>query len=139
MGKIVISIVAGFILLGGVLAPVAAPAKTQWPGEVLLWRGHTAVTQTVQYRGTSVAGANYAYLFYDTGLASATGTASITVTRQWRGIVFATLTATGTVSATQRATGVITIASGSPYYPDVLVQVSTSAGTITPTIAVVGQ
>jgi hypothetical protein len=135
--KIILAIVLGLALLCGVLAPVAA--QNVWPGEALLWRGDTAVTQTVQYRGQSVNGADYVYLFYNTGYGSATGTANITVTRQWRGVMFQTLTASGSVSGTLSASGVVTIATGTPYYPDVLVQMSVTAGTITPTVAVVGQ
>lgn len=139
MSKIFIAIVTGLMLAGGLFAPLSVCAQTQWPGEALLWRGDAPITQTVQYRGLSVIGADYAYLFYDTGLASAMGTAAITVTRQWRGVTFQTITTTATVSTTQRATGAITIASASPYYPDVLVWINITAGTITPTIAVVGQ
>ena len=135
--RIILAIVLGLALLCGVLAPVAAQGV--WPGEALLWRGDIAVTQTVQYRSLNVNGANYVYLFYDTGNGSASATANITITRQWRGVTFQTLTASGSVGTSQRATGVVTIAAASPYYPDVLVQVSVTAGTITPTVAVVGQ
>jgi hypothetical protein len=126
------------LLMAGLLSAPAV-AQMQWPGEVLLWHGAAPVTQTAQYAGASVIGADNLHVYYDTGLASATGTLAITVTRQWRGVVFDTLTATGTASTTAKATGVITVATSAPYYPDVLVALSVSAGTITPTIAVVGQ
>jgi len=135
--RIILAIVLGLALLVGVLTPVAAQGV--WPGEALLWRGDTVVTQTAQYRSLNVNGADYVYLFYDTGNGSASATANITITRQWRGVVFQTLMASGSVGTSQRATGVVTIAAASPYYPDVLVQMSVTAGTITPTVAVVGQ
>ena len=135
-------VLAGFLLVGGLLISAPQPeavADPAWPGLESLWRRTEAITQTPVYRGLSVVGNDYLYVFYDTGFASATGTLSITVTRQWRGVVFQTLTATGTISASQSATGAITVASASPYYPDIIVGLSTSAGTMTPTVAVMGQ
>ena len=140
-GLVLAIILAAVLFAGGLLvgAPTPVVGESLWPGEALLWRGQTPVTQTIQRHSLGVVGPEHVYLFYDTGLASATGTAAITVTRQWRGVVFETLSASSTVSTTQRATGVITVATASPYYPDMVVQVQTSVGTITPTIAVVGQ
>ena len=135
-------VLAGFLLVGGLLINAPQPqaaAEPAWPGVESLWRGTEPVTQTPAYRGLSVVGNDYLYVLYDTGYASATGTLALTVTRQWRGIVFETLTATGTISTSQRGTGAITVASASPYYPDIIVGLSTSAGTMTPTVAVVGQ
>ncbi|MGQ9491718.1 MAG: hypothetical protein ACUVS6_13680 [Anaerolineae bacterium] len=135
--RIVLPIAIGLALLAGALTPVAALGV--WPGEVVLWRGDTPVTQTVQSRAQSVIGANYVYLFYDTGYGSTSATATITVTRRWRGLTFQTLVASGEVSETLGISGVITVVAGAPYYPDVLVQVNVTTGTITPTIALVGQ
>jgi hypothetical protein len=139
--RLLVVILATLLLVIGILsgAPGQAGAQGQWPGQVLLWRGTTPVTQTIQYQAVDVVGANYAYLFYNTGFGSATGTVNITVTRQWRGVTFQTLTTSGSVSATLAATGAVTVASASPYYPSAQIAISVNTGTITPTIAVVGQ
>lgn len=141
-GRFFIILLAGFLLFCGLLigAPdVSVQADPVWPGVESLWRGTEPVTQTPAYRGLAVVGNDHVYVLYDSGYASATGTMNITVTREWRGVIFETLTATGTVSSTQKATGAITVASTSPYWPGVIVGLRTSAGTITPTISVLGQ
>ena len=43
--RIILAIVLGLALLCSVLPPAAV--QSTWSGEVLLWRGDTAVTQTV--------------------------------------------------------------------------------------------
>ena len=138
MRRLLIACIVGVFLCGLALTPVVSAAT--WPGQVLLWPGTVVVTQTVQYQSVDVVGNDFVYVFYDLGYGSAgASTTNITVTRQWRGVVFETITATAVVSTTQTGTGAITVASASPYYPQVQVAIKASLGTITPTIGVVGQ
>jgi hypothetical protein len=123
-------------LLG--VASAMPPAGNPWPGQRDLWAG-SPVTQTAQYHSIDVMGANYLYVLYDTGLPSITGTVYITADRRWNGNTFATQTVTGSLTPGTEATGIITVASASPYYPSLRVGVSIGAGTIMPAIAVVGQ
>ena len=114
-------------------------AASPWPGEVRLWNADTAITQTTLYRGIDMTGSEQRYVFFDTGIPSTTGTVTITTKTMWRDVEFVSTTTTGSPNPSTAATGAITVATGTPYYPTLLVGVEISAGTFTPTIAVVAQ
>jgi hypothetical protein len=138
-GVIGTALLLSLLLLPLLGATAVAPlAGNPWPGQRDLWAG-SPVTQTVQYQSLDVVGADYRYLFYDTGPAAVSGTMTITVDGRWGGNTFATMAVTDTVSPYAAATGMITVASTSPYYPFIRVGVYVDAGTITPSISFVGQ
>ena len=127
---------------GQAIAPPEAPverAASPWPGEVRLWNADTAITQTTLYRGIDMTGSEQRYVFFDTGIPSTTGTVTITTKTMWRDVEFVSTETAGSPNPSAAATGCITVATGTPYYPTLLVGVEISAGTFTPTIAVVAQ
>ena len=137
-----LALVASLLLMPYMLAVPETPverAAAPWPGEVRLWNADTAVTQTTLYRGIDMTGSEQRYVFFDTGIPSTTGTVTITTKTMWRGVEFTSTTTTGSPNPSTAATGGITVATGTPYYPTLLVGVEISAGTFTPTIAVVAQ
>ena len=145
--RLCVAIVAGLALVAAVLlvpscVPIEAPverAALPWPGEVRLWNADTPVTQTTLYRGIDMTGSEQRYVFFDTGIPSTTGTVTITTKTMWRDVEFVSTETAGSPNPSAAATGCITVASGTPYYPTLLVGVEISAGTFTPTIAVVAQ
>jgi len=145
--KLYVAIVAGLALVAAILlmpgcVPVETPverAASPWPGEVRLWNADTPVTQTTLYRGIDMTGSEQRYVFFDTGIPSTTGTVTITTKTMWRDVEFVSTETTGSPNPSTAATGCITVATGTPYYPTLLVGVEISAGTFTPTIAVVAQ
>jgi hypothetical protein len=134
------------IFLGLLLIPLvpwgpesAGAASVSWPAEVELL-ANQAVTQTAQYRFLNVVGAGECqHVYYATGTGTTTGTYTITVDGRWRGATFATQTVTGTVTDGAGETGMITVATSAPHYPQVRTSVEVDAGTFTPTISFVGQ
>lgn len=143
--KLSIAIALGMLLVavtllvpGCIEAPVER-AAAPWPGEVRLWNADTAITQTTLYRGIDMTGSEQRYVFFDTGIPSTTGTVTITTKTMWRDVEFVSTETAGSPNPSTAATGCITVATGTPYYPTLLVGVEISAGTFTPTIAVVAQ
>jgi hypothetical protein len=117
----------------------AGAASASWPAEVELF-SNQAVTQTAQYRFLNVVGAGeYQHVYYATGTGTTTGTYTITVDSRWRDVTFATQTVTGTITDGAGGTGMITVATSAPYYPQVRASVEVNTGTFTPTISFVGQ
>ncbi len=152
--KLFVAITLGLILIVALLLtpyaalfwepymPPEAPverAASPWPGEVRLWNADTAITQTTLYRGIDMTGSEQRYVFFDTGIPSTTGTVTITTKTMWRDVEFTSDTTAVSPNPSTAATGAITVATGTPYYPTLLVGVEISAGTFTPTIAVVAQ
>jgi hypothetical protein len=136
IGAALLTLALLLALLG--VASAMPPAGSPWPGQRDLWAG-SPVTQTVQHKSLDVVGANYRYVFYDTGVGTVTGTMTITVDGRWGGNTFATMAMTDGVSPYAAATGMITVASTSPYYPFIRVGVYVDVGTMTPSISFVGQ
>ncbi len=143
--KLYVAIALGMLLVAVTLlvpscieAPVER-AASPWPGEVRLWNADTVITQTTLYRGIDMTGSEQRYVLYDSGTPSTTGTMTITTKTMWRDVQFSSSTITGSINPSVVVSGSITVATGTPYYPTLLVGAEISTGTFTPTIAVVAQ